>query len=474
MRDILKEKYLSVWNGTNKVNENKNGGVALWSLPPLVYNAHNPAMFTREKYLHVTDGYVSPFEKQPCYVSIDNVAVKLVFSTKTASNLYVTATTNEGQVIVKVMKGVTEWAMSNYCSKILAVTALDMDTNWVGSVPEDGKCIYLKPDEAYVGELYICKDKDNIIYRNMAIDSCALTFYFDDETKVTLSAESFEGKTVFNAGEVVKPRFAKNLAEFGSRLIVEDPALSISHTVSAKVASETFVAVNGVSQIGKSSARLGETGALLSTLEHLTYYEGYPFDYTIMAAEDDWQTVHGTAYSGGIARVLLTSGMQKVLANENREDVLIKKDNQVLLGFYVDRRIYRSCIPDNPFYVRWLNHLGGVDYFMFGKTQKKTRSIKSVSSFNPFIDNTETAKTNRQVYSMSTESSVVAGTSLLGRKDYEAVSLIPFSPIIEWYNEETGKWVRLTVEKFDGNTDTRGEMSSAEITFTMPTINVQY
>lgn len=448
MRDILKENFLSVWNGTDKTNENKNGGVAIWTLPPNAYNAHNPAMFVRDKYLHVTDGYASPFEKKPCYVSIDNDKICLVFTEKTASDLYITTDTDRGEVSVKVMKGVTEWAMSKYCTKILSVLSLSFSAVSEGFQPEDNTRIYLKPNETYLGYLYICKDKDNIAYRNTTIDRCAFSLYFGDGTSVTLTAESFGGRTMFNAGEVAKTKFEKNLAEFGNEAILLDNALSLKHTVSAKVTTREFVAVNGVSQIGQRSARTGEDGNVLTTLSALSYYEGYPLDYSVMAAESNVQTSAGEVAIGGIYRILV--------------------------GYDMDARIKRKCVPGNPFYVRWLNRDGGVDYFMFGKTQKKTKSLKSVTTYAPFVEDTQSARTNRKIYSMEAEAGIKAGTSLLNRTDYEAIAAMPFSPLIEYYEEQLDKWIRVAVEKFDGETDTKGEMFSVEISFTLPNINTQY
>lgn len=475
MRDILRSNYLSVWNGTNKVNENRSGGVALWTLPPFVYNAHNPAMFVREKYLHVTDGYTSPFEKKPCYVSIDNDEVKYTFGAKTASDIFITANTDKGEVSVKVMRGVTEWAMSKYCTKINAILYISFSAaSFPDFPPEDNTCIYLKPNEAYNGGLYICKDKDNIAYRNTAIDSSELSFYFGDGSNVSLTAESFGGKTMFNASEVVKSKFAESLAVFGKKVVISDPALYVGHTVSARVTASSFVAVNGVSQIGDSQDRTEETGRILTTLERLKYYENYPLDYTVMAAEKAVATSNGDIQQGTIGRVLVYSGKQKNLQDEVGKDVLVQQVEEVLLGFDMDRRIFRMCTPARPFYVRWLNCLGGVDYFMFGKTQKQTRSVKSVSTFSPFVENTETAATNKRAYAMSAEASVTAGASMLSRQDYDALQNIPFSPLIEWYNEADSKWIRLTVEKFDGSIDTKGEKFGVEITFVLPAINVQY
>lgn len=474
MRDILKENFLSVWNGTDKTNENKNGGVAIWTLPPNAYNAHNPAMFTRDKYLHVTTGYASPYEKKPCYVSIDNDKICLVFTEKTASDLYITADTDTGEVSVKVMKGVTEWAMSKYCTKILSVLSLSLSAAFKDFQPEDNTRIYLMPNEPYLGYLYICKDKDNIAYRNTAIDSCAFSLYFGDGTSVTLTVESFGGRTIFNAGEVAKTKFAKNLAEFGSEPLLLDPALALKHTVSAKVTTREFVAVNGVSQIGQRSARTGEDGNVLTTLSALSYYEGYPLDYSVIAAESNVQTSAGEAVKGGIYRVLVGDDNQRILQNESGNEVLVDTDKKVLLGFDMDARIRRRCVPDNPFYVRWLNRDGGVDYFMFGKTQKKTKSLKSVTTYAPFVEDTQSARTNRKIYSMEAEAGIKAGTSLLNKTDYEAIAAMPFSPLIEYYEEQLYKWIRVAVEKFDGETDTKGEMFSVEISFTLPNINTQY
>ena len=48
------------------------------------------------------------------------------------------------------------------------------------------------------------------------------------------------------------------------------------------------------------------------------------------------------------------------------------------------------------------------------------------------------------------------------------------SPLIEWYNQDTGRWIRLSVSKYDGSYWSKPETKTFEVTFSLPTINTQY
>ena len=45
----------------------------------------------------------------------------------------------------------------------------------------------------------------------------------------------------------------------------------------------------------------------------------------------------------------------------------------------------KECVPQSPFYVRWLNRFGGLDYWMFELRQEFKRKQSSYEDFEPYI-----------------------------------------------------------------------------------------
>lgn len=483
MRNLLKSNLSAVWNGTNKLNENNTGGVALWTTPPRVHNAFNPSVFVRTKYLHVTDGYTPDHSYKPNYVSIDNSEVQLVFQDSTKSTLYIEFTAHkdgeEVTNVVVVYAGTTTWRMSDTYDSLASIDRIGLTREELSTDPvSDSSYVYLRQGQSYEDSCYICRDKDNILYRNDDVERTSLVVYLKGGATATLSAETFRGKVMFDISEIVKSNFKDHLLEFKDGLsLLADLSLYCKYSVKGIAGASTiseFMAVNAVSQIGESFDRAGDKGKVLTSLPMLLKYDGYPLDYSVLSTETSVETANGKTSPYSISRVQVGAESELNLRTEASEDVLDEARRNIKLMSAMDIRIYRAQTPPQPFYVRWINTLGGVDYFMFSRQQKRANTIKSVSTFNPYISDTETAKTNRLVYAMDTDSTITVGAEMLSPDVFATLHRMPFSPLIEWFNEETGKWVRLSVNKFDGQYYSKPETKGVEVTFSLPSINIQY
>lgn len=480
MRNVLRKDAMSqVWNGTSKINENNNGGVALWTTPPDFHNAFNPAIFTRVKYLHQVEGYEPKFKVLPNYVmAVGGNMIGLKFSHKTTSNLYVDCTLDTGKKTVMVYAGSEAWRMSEYGKEILSIDSigLSLDKMTEGSV-RDSSCIYIRQGQPYEGDMYICKDENNVIYRNDEVETCGFTVYLQGGEHVTLYAESFKGKVLFNASEVIKKSFRQDLSQFDDKKIIRDKALYASYSIKGIGGTGTsyrFVAINAVSQIGYDYDRSADGGKVLTRMPAVKMYEGYPLDYSVLSTTEEIKTAGGIAPAFAVSRVLVGKANEKILLNEEAYPVLTEEEDEIVLMNALDIRVFRECIPQRPFYIRWINDLGGVDYFMFARQQKHQPQVKSVSVFSPFVENTGVAKSNLKAYAMNTDNTVVVGCSGLGKREFDALKRMPFSSLIEWYNEDIGKWIRLAVSKFDGSYFSKTETKGVEVTFSLPNINTQF
>lgn len=479
MRNILKKDALSkVWNGTDKVSENNNGGIALWSVPPAIHNAFNPALFVRVKYLHQTTGYASTFDVKPNYITIDNASVALVFALPTTSPLYIECTTDQGKKKVFVYSGTSKWQMSSYCSSITSIDRIGLTSvELTDSAIRDDSCIYLRQGQSYEDEMYLCKNESNIIYRNDEIETATLVIYPATGGSVSLSAETFNGKAIFNASEVVKSKFRDSLSDFNGATILSDNALFTKYRVNGIAGTGTvlqFMGVNAVSQVGEESDRTLDGGKVLTRFKMLRWYKGYPLDYSVLSAGTGSNTVNGQAPAFSITRVLVSAENESILLDTDAVPVLNDNDLEIDLMDAMDIRVIRECTPAQPFYIRWINDLGGVEYHMFARQQKRQPSVKSVSTFAPYVGDTLTARTNLKAYAMATENSITVGCTILTEREHDALVRMPMSPLIEWYNQDTGRWIRLNVSKFDGSFYTKTESKAFEVTFTLPTINTQY
>ena len=475
MRNILRKNIAKAWDGTDRLNENNTGGLAVWDIPSSVHNAFNPVIFTRTRYLHLIDVYAPEQKPQPNYLSINNSDISIEFMYATKSPLYLTLTTDRGVLNVMVYSDSTVWRLSNLCSRIDSVDAIGLTLESKSNAPvKDASYIYLRPDAEYEDENFICDGKDRILYRSLEVETATFRITHGTES-VTLSAESYGGVIKFDVSKVLQSWLGGSLSEFPEGVaLMKDEALYCDYRT-ADIGGETlrFLALNAVAQIGESADRSNDGGSVLTRFEALRQYPGYQFDYALLATSEDVETATGTAKAGAVWRVLV-SGAGHLLQDTDGKNILNEESRNITLAVKFNKRIFYMCIPEKPFYVRWLNMLGGVDYFMFSRQQKISPSVKSSSTYSPFVENPETAGSNIRPYTLTTENTVTVGAEGLSSSDFLAISEMPFSPLIEWWSERMSRWVRLSVSKFDGSHWSRPETKSVEITFTLPDINTQF
>lgn len=479
MRNILKKYAMdAIWNGTSKQNENNNGGIALWSMPPLFHNAFNPALFTRVKYYHLITGFAPDYDFKPNYITIDSASVSLKFSYAIETGLHIECNTDRGKISVYAYSGAKQWQMSSLCSKILSIDRVGFLANKLTTnVISDNSFAYIRQGQSYEDDTYICKDENNIVYRNNEIDTAQLVIHLATGGKETLTAESLNGKTIFNASEVVKAKFNQNLSEFGNEWLLQDNALFTKYSVREIGGRGTvyqFIAINAVSQIGESYDRTLDGGKILTRFKMLNWYKDYPLDYSVLSTEKPSATANGEAPAGSVTRVLIGEANERLLLDEPDLPVLDKSNVGIVLMNPMDIRVIRRCVPQQPFYVRWINDLGGVDYYMFARQQKHQPQVKSVSSYSPYVGDSSEASANQLSYSLATDNTVTVGCSGLAQVEHDTLVRMPFSPLIEMYDTKLRKWIRLNVSKYDGSYYSRTETKSFEVTFSLPTLNTQF
>lgn len=274
---------------------------------------------------------------------------------------------------------------------------------------------------------YIQISNTEYIYLNTDIKEVTLTISVAGH-RHTLSAETHNGVAEFNISPFITPYFGRDLDDISTYRItgISIPTLKVS----------TITAFNAVTQIGGSVT----FPSTLSRAKSLTYYDGYPLavvikDSTLQAYDPTWTEAEATT----------TMGV----------------------------KVYKECVPPSPFYVRWLNALGGVDYWMFNRNQEYNPSVSNTDTFDIFTPDIAAAATNRRAYGIKTKNSITVGAEGVS-EGWEVLRGLPFAPIIEWYNEAAQKWINITVAKY--NREIRPELHthSIEITFDLPNINTQF
>lgn len=259
---------------------------------------------------------------------------------------------------------------------------------------------------------------------------------FDGGPVQTLKAESYEGVARFDVSSILRAAFSRAIGStsgYDRSLSVRYQALDENNN-----AIGSFLGLNAVAQVGEPSDMTAWAGRALTRFPRLFYYAGYELSVAICSSSGTTRSAYGGSGSiGGFTPVA-------------------------------------SCVPESPFYVRWINQVGGVDYYMFSRRQEYEQTVKQVSSYEVVVDNIATARANSRAYALNVENRVTVGADGIPGDIYKALRLLPFSPVIEWWNEELSKWIALTPSKFTGKRRSSDSTHAIEVSFDLPRLNLQY
>lgn len=463
------------------------GGVAVWSIPPRIAPAYNPLIFRRARY------YLANGDYQPAIIPnfIHFMAWGEVELDHPAdADVYVQyLSLNSGEVVVgMIFEGQSRNDLGDDIERIIGL-----------SFSEDGPFTpYLKTE----GQYYIIPTNDNgtspdtwvvvddgyllttsegyVMYANEEVESVSLAIL----NRLTgergeLFGTSYKGAISFDVAPLVRAWLADNLRNVDEdNLVVADRALFVRYSVDAIYQITEFVALNAVVQIGESTDLTDKEGTVLTTKPRLVYYEGYPLDYSVLSGSEIVPTPNGPTIPYSVSRVYVLEGLL-LLLTENGTPILTEAGEYIYLytggkvGEGAPIEVVQRCVPASPFYVRWINTEGGVDYWMFERYQERTLGVDGVENARVYVANPYEAPSNVRTVAFSTTNEVKVGATMLGKGDFDALRKLALSPLIEWWNERTGRWVRLSVASYALNYGKEQPSRDFEITFALPELYTQ-
>jgi hypothetical protein len=286
------------------------------------------------------------------------------------------------------------------------------------------------------------------------------------------NCEFINGAARLNLSNIVKRLFADEVVVSASSGIVffVDKNLFVRYAVDGTGIGGPYFsnAINAVVQIGENSDMTSKQGKFLTNFKRLKKYADFPL--SVSALRTEYSTFVEIGSIGSTAGtpnnphfcVAIPDNAIYVMVQDEHE---AETDNRFVDDF--------PC-TDSPFYVRWINQQGGWDYWMFSFRQFISRNIQNQQTFNPNIDNQETAKGFTELINQDGIEQITVGTSGLNENEYEVISKLIYSPKIEFYDKEKDKWFTLIVDKGENEKDTRMSSNSLEFTFNLPTPQLQF
>ncbi len=466
---------------------NEDGGVGVWDVPPTIAPAFNPLIFRRRNY-YIQDGEYQP-TISPLFIGVSSTATGFTLLSAATSDIYIRYMDEAGdEYTVMIAVGTTN-VEAQEGERIdivqgVALTAAGPFNGWA----KDSEHYYIAPtQENYeeweqVDDGYLFTTPEGyVMYGNSDVVGGSLTISNPLSGKqATISGASYNGALTLDISPIVRAWLADKLREVSNNdVIVDDSALYVRYFVDI-FSNMPFMAINAVVQIGESTNMVPKVGNVLTTKPMLSYYKDYPLDYSILSGAEGVVTPNGTTIPYSISRIFVKQGLLMLLLAEDGTPILTEDGEYIYLyggnGTVMNDgpiRIVERCVPPAPFYVRWINTEGGVDYWMFQFMQERSMGVSNVERARIYVPNPAEASSNERVVAFNTKNTIRVGATGLKKGDFDALRKLPFSPLVEWWNEATQKWVGLTIDNYELNYSTRQPLHDVEMTFALPALYTQ-
>jgi hypothetical protein len=221
----------------------------------------------------------------------------------------------------------------------------------------------------------------------------------------------------------------------------------------------------------------------LSVFNQPTNFIGFPFSLSWINGGDYTKLIRRNENNGTYTALgSITSGsgaVQRLKVSDACESVLIEYGIPDFFGAFLKQgeltetkqiKINQTCL-ERPLAVSWLNTLGGREHWVFSYNQIHTLDTQSGATYQPNIDNLETARTNIFDLQKFAQPKISVGANV-DIEDIEGLKTILYSICVEIQTAQGWIGVRPETGSFK-ILETKDTKATIEMTFVLPDINIQ-
>ena len=299
----------------------------------------------------------------------------------------------------------------------------------------------------------------------IALDIAATEKQTIEVAGVELTAEPIDGVATFFLDGILR-----SLYEDGRMIILGCNYHYTDAAISAQVDIKggKYWFVRGVAQAGRM--RNAVPWVFLMTKTALQWYEGYELGVVFCVENPeglDWDVVSEgveieqghNAHSEIQREVIFTDLSTSPFSTGwgNLIGIKFGGEMQDAVALHKMRR------PAHPFYVRWINELGGYDYHMFSCNQQHNYELASQTTYDM-----QDGDGQQVVLEKTGNHTIEVSSGLVTRQNAIAISKIVLSPDIRWYDEKAGQWIRITAPQQSISLQTEQPTSEVVLKFVLP------
>lgn len=210
-------------------------------------------------------------------------------------------------------------------------------------------------------------------------------------------------------------------------------------------------------------------GRLLNGMP-MTYYQGYPMPIAVRKCTTEGQEeviVKYFIHNAPVAEWTMTYPVTMLPTPTAGIDSIRITVN----GNGGDYKISEGCIPEKPYYIRWINMSGGWSYAMFSEWNR----VKGIRDVNNAEVYTQSMGITNETLSIEAYEVVDVGKELMSDSEYRTLSGIMFSPLIQWWNADAKRWYNIVINgDMSLASDVNNGLGSVQFSFLQPHIKIQF
>ena len=282
---------------------------------------------------------------------------------------------------------------------------------------------------------------------------------------VELIAEPINGIATFYLEGIIRSLYVDGRMKYpGCEYHYIDTAISSA----VEINGITYHFVRGVAQAGRMRSAIPWT--FMMTKTSLQWYEGYELGVVFCVENPDgidWDVVSGSIeieqgfqHHWGISR-------RVIFTNLTTSPYSTGWDNTIGIKFGGEMQdavtLQKKSVPTHPFYVRWINELGGYDYHMFTCNQQHAYELASQTTYDM-----QNGDGQQVVLDKTGNHTIEVSSGLVTRQNAIAIAKLVLSPDIRWYDEQAGQWIRITAPQQSISLQTEQPTSEVVLKFVLP------
>ena len=301
----------------------------------------------------------------------------------------------------------------------------------------------------------------------IALDIAATEKQKIEVAGVELTAEPIDGVATFFLDGIIRSLYADGRTIIdGCSLHYTDTAISTQ----VEINGGKYWFIRGVAQAGRKRSAI--PWVFLMTKTALQWYEGYEFgvvfcvenpdglDWDVVSGDINGEIEQGLQYHRQVIRAVVFTDLSTPPWSTGWGNLIGIKFNGEMQDAVT---LQKKRVPAHPFYVRWINELGGYDYHMFECNQQHSYELASQTTYDM-----QDGDGQQVVLDKTGNHTIEVSSGLVTRQNAIAIAKLVLSPDIRWYDEQAGQWIRITAQAQSISLKTEQPTSEVVLKFVLP------